>query len=41
MTGDPEAEIAWLMAEIYGSRRDIPVIAAPATRRYSARLWPT
>jgi len=38
-TEDPVAEIAWLNAEIYPAPRDMPVIALPATRRYSARLW--
>lgn len=38
-TEDPDAEIAWLNVEIYPSPRDAPVVAMPATRRYSARLW--
>jgi DNA polymerase-3 subunit epsilon len=39
MTDDPDAEIAWLRAEIYRDGRDIPVMNIPATRRYSGRLW--
>jgi DNA polymerase-3 subunit epsilon len=40
LTDDAEAEVAWLNAEIYRKPRDIPVVNMPATRRYSARLWP-
>ncbi len=40
LTDDPQAEINWLNAEIYEKPHDIPVINVPATRRYSARLWP-
>ncbi len=40
MTDDPDAEIAWLQSEIYGDPREITVVNAPPTRRYSARLWP-
>ncbi len=40
LSDDPESEIAWLRSEIYGSPRNIPVINVPATKRYSARLWP-
>jgi len=39
LTNEPEAEIAWLRAEIYGDDRAITVVKAPATRRYSSRLW--
>ncbi len=41
MTNDPDAEIAWLHAEIYRDERKIPVVNVPPTRRYSARLWPS
>ncbi|MBL8544345.1 MAG: 3'-5' exonuclease [Hyphomonadaceae bacterium] len=40
LTDDPQAEIDWLHAEIYGDDRDVRVINMPATRRYSSRLWP-
>lgn len=40
LTEDPAAEIEWLRAEIYRDERQIPVVSVPATRRYSARLWP-
>lgn len=39
LTEDPDAEIAWLNAEIYPQPRAITPIPMPATRRYSARLW--
>lgn len=39
MTSEPEAEIAWLQAEIYGDERAISVVNVPPTRRYSSRLW--
>jgi DNA polymerase-3 subunit epsilon len=39
LTGDPQAELDWLAAEIYGADRIIPVLRMPATMRYSARLW--
>jgi hypothetical protein len=39
MTNDPQAELDWLRADIYGDDRDVPVLKAPATRRYSSRLW--
>ena len=39
MTNDPQSELDWLRAEIYGDDRDISVLKAPATRRYSSRLW--
>lgn len=41
LTDNPQAEVDWLIAEIYGGACDIPVINAPATRRYSSRLWPS
>lgn len=41
MTSDPGAEVEWLRREIYrDEKRDIAVVNVPATRRYSARLWP-
>lgn len=39
LTDDPQTEIDWLTAEIYGAAREIPVMNMPATMRYSARLW--
>lgn len=39
MTNEPEAELEWLRANIYGDDREIAVLKAPATRRYSSRLW--
>lgn len=41
LTHDPEAEIAWLRREIYQDEgRDIAATKVPATKRYSARVWP-
>jgi DNA polymerase-3 subunit epsilon len=39
LTEDPKSELEWLRAEIYGDERAISVLKAPATRRYSSRLW--
>jgi DNA polymerase-3 subunit epsilon len=39
MTNDADAEVAWLRAEIYRDQGKITVLNAPATRRYSSRLW--
>lgn len=39
MTNDPQTELDWLRADIYGDDRDVAVLKAPATRRYSSRLW--
>jgi len=39
MTNDPQAELDWLRADIYGDDRDVTVLKTPATRRYSSRLW--
>jgi DNA polymerase-3 subunit epsilon len=36
---DPETEIAWLRAEIYGRDAPIPVHPTTARERYSDRLW--
>ena len=38
-TDDPEAEIAWLRAEVYGREVSIPVHPITACERYSDRLW--
>jgi DNA polymerase-3 subunit epsilon len=38
LTSDPEREVAWLIAEIYGTPRDVPVVSVPPTMRYSGRL---
>lgn len=37
-TTDPIREVDWLIAEVYGAPRQIPVINVPATLRYSARV---
>jgi DNA polymerase III subunit epsilon len=39
MTNDPQAELDRLRADIYGDDRAVTVLKAPATRRYSSRLW--
>ncbi len=39
MTANPEAEIAWLHAEIYGREIPVPVHPITANERYSDRLW--
>lgn len=39
MTNDPQTELDWLRADIYGDDRRVTVLKAPATRRYSSRLW--
>jgi DNA polymerase-3 subunit epsilon len=39
LTNDPQAELDWLRADIYGDDRHVTVLKAPATRRYSSRLW--
>ena len=39
-TDDWQREVAWLVAEIYGAPREIPVVKVPPTMRYSLRLWP-
>jgi len=39
MTNDPQAELHWLRTDIYGDDRHVTVLKAPATRRYSSRLW--
>jgi DNA polymerase-3 subunit epsilon len=39
MTNNPQAELDWLRADIYRDDRDVTVLKAPATPRYSSRLW--
>jgi hypothetical protein len=39
LTNDPQAELDWLRADIYGDDRGINMVKVPATRRYSSRLW--
>ena len=39
MTDNPEAEIAWLRAEVYDRQATIPIRAVTACERYSDRLW--
>jgi DNA polymerase-3 subunit epsilon len=38
-TSDPKAEIAWLRAEIYGGKADIPFHKISAVTRFSERVW--
>jgi len=38
-TTDPEAEIAWLRAEVFGREAPIPIHPITAFERYSDRLW--
>jgi DNA polymerase-3 subunit epsilon len=39
LTTNPQSELDWLRVDIYGDDRDITVLTAPSTRRFSARLW--
>ncbi len=39
MTTEPEAEIAWLQAEIYGCKVEVPVHEITALSRFSERIW--
>lgn len=39
MTTDPETEIAWLRAEIYARKVDVPVHEITASSRFSERVW--
>jgi DNA polymerase-3 subunit epsilon len=39
LTNDPQAELDWVRADIYGDERHVTVLKAPARRRYSSRLW--
>ncbi len=41
MTPDPEAEIAWLQAEVYGRAAEVPVQEITALTRFSERVWQT
>ena len=35
----PEAEIAWLQAEVYGREAEVPVHEITALSRFSERIW--
>jgi hypothetical protein len=35
----PEAEIAWLQAEVYGRAAEVPVHEITALTRFSERVW--
>ena len=39
MTTDPEPEIAWLQAEVYGRAAEVPVHEITALTRFSERVW--
>lgn len=39
MTSDPEAEVTWLQAEVYGRDASIPVHPITARERFSDRTW--
>ncbi len=39
MSTDPKAEIAWLHAEVYGRKAEVPVHEIPALSRFSERIW--
>ncbi len=39
MTPDPEAEVAWLQAEVYGREVEVPVHEITALSRFSERIW--
>lgn len=39
MTADPDAEVAWLQAEVYGREAEIPVHPITAREHYSDRQW--
>lgn len=39
VTTDPEAEIAWLQAEVYGRKTKVPVHEITALTRFSERIW--
>jgi hypothetical protein len=39
MTPDPEAEVAWLQAEVYGCKAEVPVHEITALTRFSERIW--
>lgn len=37
LTNDPQTELDWLRADIYGDDRDVTVLKVPATRRFFPR----
>ena len=39
ITSDPDAEIEWLRAEIYGHAATVPTQKVTALNRFSERLW--
>jgi len=39
LTNDPQNELDWLRSDIYGDDGHVTVLKAPATRRFSSRLW--
>ena len=39
MTPDPEAEVAWLQATVYGRKAEVPVHEITALTRFSERVW--
>ena len=39
MTPDPEAEVAWLQATVYGRKAEVPVHEITALTRFSERAW--
>lgn len=39
ITADPDAEVEWLRAEIYGRPANIPTHKVTALNRFSERLW--
>lgn len=39
MSDDPQSELDWLRADIYGDERNVPVVKVPGTKRYSSRVW--
>ncbi len=41
MTPDPEPEIAWLQAEVFGRKANVPVQEITALTRFSERVWQT
>jgi hypothetical protein len=36
---DPDTEVAWLQAEVYGQNSKVPVIEITALNRFSERVW--
>ena len=39
ITADPDTEVDWLRAEIYGRAANIPTHKVTALNRFSERLW--